>query len=101
MITALGREVLEEVGIDISSYKAELLDDLGRGESVKTVNGEDVNCEMTFNVFRVDISDKNANEIKVMLNDDLVEYTWIPSSELSEFKLTPPSITLFTRLGML
>jgi 8-oxo-dGTP pyrophosphatase MutT (NUDIX family) len=100
---ALIREIKEEVGIDILQYKIELVDDQGSGESEKTLKdtGEKVLCKMKFNVYKVEIVDKLASEICVLLEDDLVSYKWIEISELKNLKLTPPSIGLFQRLGYL
>lgn len=102
LVTALLREVKEETGIDITEEKIELLDDTGRGQSVKTLKdtGEKVLCNMKFNVYKVAINE-NADDIPVVLNDDLVKYHWIEPSELKNIKLTPPSVELFTRLGYL
>lgn len=98
---ALIREIKEETGIDLSLYKAELIDDIGTGESEKVLKdtGEKVLCKMKFNVFKIEISDKLANEIEIHLNDDLKEYAWREVSDLKNVKLTPPSIGLFKRLG--
>lgn len=98
----LKREVKEEVGIDISNYKFELVDDAGRGGSKKTLpTGEKVLCKMKFFVYRVDINDKNSNEVEVNLSDDLIKYRWTDLSELADIKLTPPSVELFKKLGYL
>lgn len=101
--SALIREVQEETGIDISLYTIELVDDIGRGESEKTLkdSGEKVLCKMTFSVYKVVISDKDADEIPISLNDDLIKYQWVNLTDLKTIKLTPPSIALFTRLGYL
>lgn len=99
-IQALTREVKEEVGININSAKVLLVDDQGRGTSTKIINGEKLECLMNFYVYRVDIS-LSSNEIKVILNDDLKKYEWVMIDQLSNYKLTPPSISLFTRLGWL
>ncbi len=97
---ALIREIQEETGIDISIYPIELVDDKGTGQSEKTLDtGEKVLCEMTFSVYKINITDKNADEIIVSLNDDLASYQWINISELKDVKITPPSKELFTRLG--
>ena len=99
---ALKREVKEETGIDVSGYKIVLVDDAGRGESNKTLKtGENVICKMNFFVYKVEINDKNSDEIKVSLNDDLVKYRWTDPKELSNLKLTPPSVELFKKLGYL
>jgi len=101
-VVALIREIREETGIDISLYQIELIDDKGQGESQKSMSdGEKVLCKMKFYVYRVKIEDKNADEIRVDLSDDLVEYRWTNLSELSSLKLTPPSVELFSRLGYL
>lgn len=98
---ALRREVREEVGIDIGASAA-LVDDKGSGEAEKTLKntGEVVLCKMRFNVYRVNLNE-DAAEVKTNLHDDLVKVAWINLSELGSYKLTPPSIALFTRLGYL
>jgi 8-oxo-dGTP diphosphatase len=98
--SALKREVKEETGIDISAYKAGLIDDAGEGVSKKILpSGEEVLCKMKFYVYRIDIKDKNSAEIIVNLNDDLVKYRWTSLNELAKIKLTPPSAELFKKLG--
>lgn len=99
---ALRREMLEEVGIDIENCRVTLADDKGSGETEKTLKdtGEKVLCKMQFNVYRVDV-DQNADDIATKLSDDLVKLEWVDPSKLSEYKLTPPSVTLFERLGYL
>lgn len=103
LIEALKREVIEEVGIDISDYDIVLIDNTGRGKSKKTLkdNNEKVICEMIFNVYEVKINDKIAADIKVRLDDDLVEYKWFTKEEIQSVKLTPPSVILFSKLGMI
>lgn len=99
-MTALIREIKEETGIDISPYRIELIDDVGRGESEKTLkSGERVICEMEFDVYKVVIEDKNADEIIAMPGGDLVECAWRGIADLKGIPLTPPSKELFTRLG--
>lgn len=96
---ALIREVKEETGIDISSYKIELIDSSGKGESQKTLKtGEQVLCEMKFYVYKV-VLDNNADKIGVKLNDDLINFQWIKIDNLKKIKLTPPSAGLFKKLG--
>lgn len=95
------REIKEETGLDISNYKIELVDDLGRGESEKTLKetGEKVLCRMRFFVYKVEIADKLADEIGITLGDDLAKFAWTPGPELKNPKLTPPSRELFGRMG--
>jgi 8-oxo-dGTP pyrophosphatase MutT (NUDIX family) len=99
-VQALRREMLEEVGIDITGCKVSLADDQGSGETEKVLKdtGETVLCKMKFYVYRVDI-DKNTDEIKTQPSDDLVKLEWVGLGDLSGYKLTPPSVTLFKRLG--
>lgn len=97
---ALIREIKEETGIDISLYKIELIDSSGKGESQKTLKtGELVLCEMQFYVYKVILDDKNADEIRVKLDDDLVNFQWTEIDDLKKIKLTPPSVGLFKKLG--
>ena len=98
---ALVREVMEETGIDILPYEAVLIDDTGEGESEKTLeeNGERVLCKMKFYVYKIEINDKEASEVRIVLSDELEKYAWFNISEARSKKLTPPSVELFERLG--
>jgi 8-oxo-dGTP pyrophosphatase MutT (NUDIX family) len=97
---ALSREILEETGIDTAAYNVTLVDNLGRGEAIRTLeNDEQVLAKMQFNVFEVRIDDKDAKEIATTEEDDLENLTWFSFEELNSIKLTPPSITLLQRLG--
>jgi len=98
---ALKREISEEVGIDISPYDIQLFDDEGEGESEKVLkSGEVVMCKMKFFVYKI-ILDKKAEEVAVALQGDLVRHEWVDESDLKKKKLTPPSVELFSRLGLL
>jgi 8-oxo-dGTP diphosphatase len=103
LLTALKREIQEEVGIDISPYQISLVDDLGTGSTEKILKdtGEKVLCDMKFNVYKIDIVDKNATDISVKLNDDLIQYLWATNEELGKMPLVPASVSLFKRLGIL
>ena len=100
-ISALIREVNEEIGVDIVPYPIVLIDDKGEGESKKTVKetSEAVLCKMKFYIYKVVVNDKDANEIEINLNGDLVSYCWSNLSDLQNMKITPPSVALFKRLG--
>jgi len=99
---ALQRELAEEVGIDINNGEISLLDDKGRGESQKTLKetGEVVLCRMKFYVYRIGMY-KNAADILVVPGDDIERYVWADATRLHDYKLTPPSVELFGRLGWL
>lgn len=100
---ALAREVREETDIDILPYEIKLIDDKGAGVSEKILKdtGEKVLCQMKFNVYKVAISDQDASDIEIKLDDDLAEFGWFKKEELKKLKLTPPSLRLFTDLGWL
>ena len=96
---ALIREIKEEVGIDISQKKIELVDDQGTGTTEKVIKetGEKVLCEMEFNVYKIKLN-QNADDVQINLSDDLVKYKWFEISELANTRLTPPSEKLFKKL---
>jgi 8-oxo-dGTP pyrophosphatase MutT (NUDIX family) len=97
---ALIREIREEVGIDISAYKAVCLPIAGSGTSEKILeNGEKVLCHMEFNRFEVHILNKNSEEIKLHLSDDLVEATWFSKEELPNVKQIPGGKEFFQQAG--
>lgn len=100
---AINREIKEETGIDVSKYEKKIIDDKGKGESEKVLkdSGEKVLCKMKFIIFKIEIKDKDSNEIEVHLNDDLVEFQWTNIEDLKRMKLTPPSVELFKRLEYL
>ncbi len=99
---ALVREVKEEVGIDISLYKIISIFGVREGEAEKTLkeSGERVLCQMEFNTFKV-IIDKNADEIKLELKDDLVEAKWFSKDELFDVKQIPGGKEFFQEIGII
>ncbi len=100
--TALNREVYEESGIDISKYPAMLVNE-DSGESEKTLRdtGERINAKMKFFTYKIIINDKDADSVKVTLNDEHLKYRWVDVLELKNLKLPSPSIELFKKLGYL
>lgn len=102
-IQALLREVKEEVGLEVDANEVKLVDDEGKGKSEKTIKGtnEKVIVEMHFNVYKITIKDKTSDNINVILEDELIKYNWFSLDEFKNIKLTPPSVTLFTKLGYL
>ena len=102
MEQALQREIKEEVGIDISPYDPVPIPEKGSGIAEKTLSsGEKVLCRMEFNIFRVDIHDKLASEIKITLGDDLVEIRWFSPEELPEVKQIPGGKEFFQKIGLI
>lgn len=94
---AIRREVAEETGINDPNVA--LLDDKGRGEAVRTLkSGEKVLCKMEFHVYRIQLG-TDADATQLNGGDDLTNLTWFAKDELSTVNLTPPSVTLFKRLG--
>lgn len=103
-ITALAREIDEEAGIDISKYVPELIHhSRGSSEKILKETGERVFVEMMFYTYKIFINDKIASDISVDIHKtgELAEYHWVFPEELSQLKLSPPSIELFTHLGYL
>ena len=101
-IKALQREVLEEVGVDVSKYEIELVDNQNTGTAEKVLKdtGEKVLCKMKFNVYKV-VIDKDHAEISAQPHDDFVKVDWFKLLELDKLKLVPASITLFKKLKYL
>lgn len=99
---ALQREVKEEVGIDVSAYNPVLVPEKGSGVAEKTLSsGEQVLCWMEFNIFRVDVLEKPASEIKITLSDDLVEIRWFSPEELPGVKQIPGGKEFFQKIGLI
>lgn len=99
---ALQREVKEEVGLDVSLYSPVLVPEKGSGVAEKTLpSGEKVLCKMEFNIFRVDINDKLAEEIDIMLSDDLAETRWFGPEELPGVKQIPGGKEYFQKIGLI
>lgn len=98
---ALIREIKEEVGIDITNYKIIKIPIIGNGTAEKTLkeSGEKVLCEMEFNRFEVYINDKNADEIDLHLDDDLVKAQWFTREELLSVKQIPRGKEFFEEMG--
>lgn len=98
---ALEREVLEETGIDINGYPVELLDDTNSGEAEKKLKdtGEIVYVKMKFYTYKVTITDKNASEIELQMNDDLIKGEWTAREELEAMPLNVPTRWLFSKLN--
>lgn len=101
-LQAVAREVMEEVGIDITSAKVTLISDDLTGESEKTLRetGERVLVQMKFNDYRIDLP-AAASDIDIRLEDDFGEAYWVKLDDLRNRKFTPGVTTELTRMGYL
>ena len=101
MEQALKREVLEEVGIDITPYNIKNTLLIGKGIAKKTLKdtGEKVMCEMEFNRFEIHIDDKTADEIELSFGDEFVEVKWFSREELQNAKQIPGGKEFFEEMG--
>lgn len=99
---AVTREVMEEVGLDITPYALERIPivDYGVAEKILKDSGEEVLCHMEFNRFKIIINNKRADEIQIQLKDDLVEARWFALEELTSIKQIPGSKEFFRKLGI-
>lgn len=98
----LYREVLEEVGIDISHYRQEYIPIINTGTTGKTLKdtGEKVLCHMQFNVFKVYLSHK-SEDIVCHLSDDLVEVRRFDKEEIKTVKQIPGGKEFFQEIGLI
>lgn len=96
------RETIEEIGIDITPFEVKLLDAVLTGESEKVLRdiNEKVLVKMTFYNFTVQ-ADKPASDMAISCDDDIVEASWHPISELSKLNLSPPTKNTLQNLGYL
>jgi 8-oxo-dGTP pyrophosphatase MutT (NUDIX family) len=80
-LTALKREMAEEVRLDVSDSIITLADEQCRGETKKVLKiKRKILCKIIFNVHKIDI-DIEAQEIKAIPNDDLMKLAWISISD--------------------
>lgn len=92
---ALHREILEEVGIDITGATVSLLSDHDSGSATKRLSsGEEVLCHMKFFVFLIKIPTL-AVDISVTLGRELATFRWCSKDEVLSLKLTPAGVRLF------
>ncbi|MEI6040123.1 MAG: NUDIX hydrolase [Candidatus Berkelbacteria bacterium] len=102
-ITALKREITEETGINITNAKIKFIDGEEFGDSEKTLRdtGETVLCHMHFNDYQINI-DLDADKIEMNPTDDeFSEQKWVNFDDIKNLNITPPSINLFKKMGIL
>ena len=98
---AMIREVMEEIGLDVSSYPKELVW-TGTGQSQRTLKttGEEVIVEMIFNNYRVQL-DRAAKDVQLIPSEEHKEFLWADKEELKRLNLSQPSVECLTELGYL
>lgn len=99
---AVRREILEEVGIDISSAEIHLVPEVQTGVAEKTLRdtGERVLVDMTFYNFKVNI-DLPANKIDIKLEDDFGYAEWVPFNDLIRKTYSPSVEQLLKSLSLI
>lgn len=99
---ATKREILEEVGIDISDAHIEPVELVQKGTAEKTLRdtGERVLVDMTFYNFKVGI-DKPAKDIAIKLEDDFGHAEWVPVAELPKRSYSPSVEGLLQSLNLI
>ena len=99
---AMRREMLEEVGIDVTGAQIEIQPDIQTGTSEKTLRdtGERVNVLMHFSDFVVMI-DKPAREIPIVLEDDFGFAEWTSTRNLEGKTFSAATKYRFEALGLL
>lgn len=96
---ALVREMREETGIDIAGCVMDIVSTHdGTAEKTLKATGERVIAEMHFNDFRVQLP-HNAADIPPAPDDELTESRWFTVDEIAHLTLSPPTETLFRKLG--
>ena len=99
---AMKREVLEEVGIDITGATIQMINGTQSGESEKILRDTDerVLVRMHFNDFSVTIP-KPAATIMIKSDDDFTDAVWVPIQNLAELKLTEQTKFTLKKIGVL
>lgn len=99
---AMRREILEEVGVDVTGAAIVYQDDVQTGTSEKTLRdtGERVLVNMSFHDFVVTI-DKPASDIPVILEDDFGYAEWVSTDSLSDKTYSPSTHYRLQAMGLL
>ncbi len=101
-LDAVKREVLEEVGLDISNAHIEAIDGESYGESRKQLRDtqEIVLVKMTFHDFLVRLLLK-ASDVDLKFEDDLADARWFTKTELQDLELAPGTAGTLKKLGII
>lgn len=99
---AVKREILEEVGIDVTNALVSLLPEVQTGMAEKTLRdtGERVLVDMTFYNFRIDI-DLPADKINIKLEDDFGYAAWVSLNDLAGKSYSPSVENLLRSFDLL
>lgn len=99
---AMKREILEEVGVDISGASISPVDLIQTGTTEKTLRdtGERVLVDMTFYNFKV-MFDLPARDIPIKLEDDFGHAEWAPIDTLKDKAYSPSVEALLKSLDLI
>lgn len=99
---ALAREIMEETGLGVSEAKIQKMEINLNGQSEKTLKdtGETVLVDMVFYNYLITFP-KNSDTYKTSGLDDFEQATWVPVSELRNYKVSPPTEASLIFLGYL
>lgn len=98
---ALHREMLEETGLDISkAVVVPFLESSGEHEKTLRDTGERVFVKMDFYNYRIDLG-QNANEVKIVTEDDWYEPEWFDIAELINVNMCDPTRNTLLATGII
>lgn len=98
---AILSEIIEETGLDLSAHALNLIDELGKGSDEITLStGERIILTMRFSIYGFSVA-LPAHEIEIIRGDEMSRMEWVRKTELDSYRLCPPSVPLFQRLGYL
>ena len=101
-LDALKREILEEIGIDISDATITEISGVSVGESEKTLRetGERVIVKMRFYDFQVQLNSE-SKETALRFEDDYAEAEWYTPEELTEAEMGPATKATLQKLNFI
>ncbi len=101
-LEAVKREILEEVGIDISDATVEEIEGVITGQSEKVLRetNERVLVKMNFYDYKVTLK-STAAETKLAFEDDLAEAQWFTPEQLMAAPVADATRVMLVKLGMI
>jgi 8-oxo-dGTP pyrophosphatase MutT (NUDIX family) len=103
LLQALKRETLEETGIDLTDEQIEEVPGgtfTGESEKSLRTTGEHVLVKMVFHNFQIHLKE-NAEDVKLVIEDDFIEPIWVHVDELKNYSLSPPSIVSLKNMKLI